>query len=58
MTSKANNDREPHFYFNQEKENACSDEQTTQIYGKSCFHIAHEGAIRKSLDTNSNEEED
>ena len=52
MSCKPNNNRDELYYFNQEKENIDSTEEATIIYGKSCFHIAHEPAICNSLKDN------
>ena len=53
MKSKSSLTRgEQQVYYTKEKENIDSNREMTQIYGKSCFHVAHEDAIRKALDDN------
>ena len=49
MASKKNSNRDAHFYYIKEKENANSNSETTRIYGRSCFHVFHEEAIRDAL---------
>ena len=47
MTTKKVNNRDALFYFTQEKENIDCSHEVTQVYGKSCYHVAHEGAIQE-----------
>ena len=49
MSNKASKKREEQFYFVKQKDSASTNHETTRIYGKSCFHVAHEGAIRDKL---------
>ena len=50
MHTKEIKNRPADFYEKEEKENTkCNRKKTTKIYGKSCFHAAHEEAIRKAM---------
>ena len=54
MVYKQTNDREGNLYYTNEKENEDSNHNNiTKNFGKSCFHIAHEKAIRESLTNKS-----
>ena len=57
MTYKETNGREGKLYYTNEKENEDSNHPNiTKIFGKSCFHIAHEKAICEALTNQENQD--
>ena len=49
MDYKGTKNREEGLVYAKEQESKDSSVQITKIYGKTCFHIAHEHALRKTL---------
>ena len=45
MSYKKNKRRDEKLYYVREKEGAIDSREITKIYGKSCFHVAHEAAF-------------
>ena len=52
MSSKKTSKRDAQCCYIKEKESINSDQVTTRIYGKSCFHNFHENAIRDVINRN------
>ena len=50
LTTKDKKHQPAQYYITNEKENTdCNREDVSRIYGKSCFHVAHEEAIQTKL---------
>ena len=54
MAYEETSTRNEQLYYTSEKENQDSNRNITRIFGKSCFHKAHESAIREALTDQTN----
>ena len=58
MDYKGTNKRDEHLCYLKQRKNKDSNEQVTKFFGKTCFHLAHENAIRKYSAFVANDKQD
>ena len=56
MSYKKNSNRDEKLYYVKGKESKHSNQEFTKIYGKTCFHSAHETALQNTILADNNDE--